>query len=530
MTTALLVSLLLSASPSSEVSDVVLFPDRADVTRTRELRCTPGLTVHFEALPPAADLRGMRALARGAGQALGVRVVERRLEEAYGPERAAAEREQEVLEQRARDLEEARRRTDRQDTLGTRYAAVAQESLARELALPRPDPRAWTQALDAALETSLAAARAQAELEVQGEELARARTGLEARLQQLKDAARRVQRDAHVQVACTGEGQVRVELTYRVTGAGWRPAYEARADAAGRAVELSAFADVHQATGEPWEGARVALSTAVPSSDATPPTLRPVRVGVQHRLEPRRALVRREEVAQQEDARGEEVAVEEAAVAGLVTRAEGLSVRLPLGERVSVPADGRVLRLAFGTARLPAKFALRAVPRLSPGAYRVADVVNTAPFPLLPGPVDTYRGEALTGRHALPRVAQGAPVTLTFGVEEAVRVERKVLEESAATTGFFGGKRRFRFDAEVVAANFGGRAEVLEVVDGVPVPEVAEVTVALAEGATAPAETQADAGRLTWRVPLPSGGAAQRVRVAFLVDVPAEWDVRGGSP
>ena len=142
MTPALLVSLLLlSASPSSEVTDVVLFPDRADVTRTRELRCTPGLTVRFEALPPAAEARGVRALARGAGQALGVRVVERRLEEAFGPERAAAEREQEALEVRTRDLEEARKRAERQEAMGTRYAAVALDSLARELALPRPD--AW---------------------------------------------------------------------------------------------------------------------------------------------------------------------------------------------------------------------------------------------------------------------------------------------------------------------------------------------------------------------------------------------------
>ena len=76
-------------------------------------------------------------------------------------------------------------------------------------------------------------------------------------------------------------------------------------------------------------------------------------------------------------------------------------------------------------------------------------------------------------------MAQGAPFELTFGIEEGLRVERKVVEEVARDTGLFGGKRRFRYAYRFEVANYRKSSEELEVAEHVPVSELDDVKVEL---------------------------------------------------
>jgi len=47
---------------------------------------------------------------------------------------------------------------------------------------------------------------------------------------------------------------------------------------------------------------------------------------------------------------------------------------------------------------MQARFALRAMPTIMPFVFRVADVVNSAPYPLLPGELDAFRAEGMMAR------------------------------------------------------------------------------------------------------------------------------------
>src|SRR5207244_6846951 len=96
-------------------------------------------------------------------------------------------------------------------------------------------------------------------------ELSRQLAEMRRRMGQLGEARQRRERRAEVLVSCPAGKTARVELTYMVGGASWQPAYEARADEAAGRVALSLYATVQQSTGERWEQAQVALSTAVPS-------------------------------------------------------------------------------------------------------------------------------------------------------------------------------------------------------------------------------------------------------------------------
>ncbi len=77
-----------------------------------------------------------------------------------------------------------------------------------------------------------------------------------------------------------GAGALAVE--YGVPGAFWKPAYDLFFDpdsAEGGTVELKASGLITQATGEDWNGVKLALSTAIPGQGISMPTLRTWTLG-----------------------------------------------------------------------------------------------------------------------------------------------------------------------------------------------------------------------------------------------------------
>jgi uncharacterized protein (TIGR02231 family) len=318
---------------------------------------------------------------------------------------------------------------------------------------------------------------------------------------------------------------VKVELSYLVGGASWTPGYEARADEAGGAVELSTFATVSQATGEDWSGARLMLSTAQPRQNATPPEVRQLRVGATKDTK-KKVLVRREEY--QEHAEGGEVEAEPTPEGGgLRAVAQGLSVQLQLPEPANVPGDGTPTRLFVGRTRMKSNFAYRSVPKLMPFVFRVADLSNTGAFPLLPGPLDAFGRTGFLARYQLERVPQGGKFHLTFGIEEGLRVKRQVVTELRKDAGLFGNARRYHYAYRFELGNFRARDEVVELSEHVPVSELDDVKVALEEKTTPGYELRAEDGIVTWKVKL-APKEQKTVDLLYRVDVPSSYE--GGSP
>src|ERR1700722_1773673 len=76
------------AGPS--ITQVVVYPDRAQVTRRASLTCASGATARFEALPPATDPASLRA-STSAGVVVGLRIEPTALAETYSKARDADE-------------------------------------------------------------------------------------------------------------------------------------------------------------------------------------------------------------------------------------------------------------------------------------------------------------------------------------------------------------------------------------------------------------------------------------------------------
>lgn len=513
---------LVALATASQVSSVVVYPDRAQVTRARTVTCTRATTAVFEHLPPAAARDSFRARATGATLE-GLTAETRTRAEALAPERAKWEARALELERELVALDIAASQAKDLERLSQGFTEVAVARVTHELTGPRPDARAWASAFDSALAVRLRAVREAWDVKEKQRAVEQKQAEVDAELERLKVLAERSEQRVEVRLSCPEGAQVRVELTYLVGGTAWQPLYEARVDEAADVVELTSLATVRQSTGEDWAGAKLFLSTAQPRQDATPPEVTPLYVSARKKPKERKVLVRREEQPEHAEAG---VDAEDAEGQGLSVSSQGLSVQWEAQEATRVPGDGAAVRVRLGRHRLKASLSWRTVPKLHPVVFRVARLANTTPFPLLPGPVSVFRDTGFLGHQRLERVARGAPFELSFGLEEGLRVKRTVVEEVQRPAGLFGGKQRFRYAYRFQLTNLRARPEQVELSEHVPVSELEDVKVELGPESTAGYALAAEDGIATWKVAL-APGQERTVDLVFHVDVPSSYDARG---
>jgi uncharacterized protein (TIGR02231 family) len=523
MNTTLIALTLLTAAP--KVDKVVVYPDRAQVSRVLPVACGPRAQVTFLGIPPAASATTFRARVVG-GTLEGLRSEERTRDEQFAPELKSLDEQVRKLELEAAVLEDASTRGHELARLGAQYGEVAVQLVSREMADGKPDVKAWGTAFDMSLGARLKAAAEEVELNAKRRALDNKLEDLRRKQQRLAAASQRREWVAEVLVSCPVGGNAQVELTYLVGGAAWQPSYEARADEGAGVVEVTTYATLRQATGEDWTQAKLILSTAVPTENATPPEIAPLKVYSEERDAEKKVLVRRDEAI--EHAEGGK-SLSDGAPSGqpaLAARPQGLSVQLSVPEPGDVPGDGSPVRLFVAKHRMKAAFALRTTPKLAPFAFRVADLTNQAPFPLLAGALDAFRSTGFIARYPLARVAEGAVFHLTFGIEESLRVKRTVLEEVKRDTGLFNGNRRYHYSYYFELANYGAKATELEVSDHFPVSEMDDVKVELEPQTTAGYQVNAQDGVATWKVKL-NPTDKKKVVLAFYVDIPSSYDSGG---
>lgn len=508
---------------SAKVSTVVVYPDRAQVTREQTVTCRGPTSARFEAVPLAAAADSLRARATGA-TVEGLISEEYTREGAHREERARLETRLGAILREEKAHNDAVARVSDLRTLANGYTDVAVDRITRELtASSKPDPRAWEAALDSALAVRQRAMTEALEASARLRALEKQRSQVEAEMEMLRLDTERQERRVEVRLSCPEGTRARVELTYLVGQVSWTPSYEARANENTRTMELTTLATVRQATGEDWTEAKLVLSTAQPQRDATLPAIRPLTVFAEERAKERRVLVRRDEQPQHAHAGGTD---NTARSKGLESVPQGLSVQLVAPTPVSIPGDDSAVRVQVAQTRLKAAFHWRTIPKLHPVVFRVARLNNAAAFPLLPGDVDLYRGTGFIGRQSLEHVAQGAPFELTFGVEEGLRVERRVVEELQRPKGLFKDTQRFRYAYQFTLNNLRAHPEEVELSEHFPVSELEDVKVELEPETTAGYTLQSNDGIATWKVKL-APGEKRTLDFAFHIDAPSSYETKG---
>lgn len=500
---------------------VTVYRDGARVMRSATTALQPGLrSLVLGNLPESADPESVRVAVRGENVALLEVEVNRR----YGADPVRDETvrlrgEAERCRDAVRKLDDADAAEQARLGFAKHLSAAAATAMARSVSFgraSRDDLSQMAEHLAGSTASALASRRDIA---------ARRRTAqreLEAAEQRLADAEERSDAAEFIEVAATIEAaaaaDAEIEVSYDVARASWQPLYDLALS--GERLSASYLAEVTQRTGEDWPPVRLVLSTSRQGVSQTLPELEPWYIS-RHAPAPMRAA----RLAARAPAAVAFAGAAEKAAAPLMAEIgeAGISQVYQVTRPIAVPADGNPHKTAIAQFDIDAALDYLAVPVVAPEAYLRAKVTNSSSLLLLPGRARIFKDGQFTGETALDTVAPGEEFELQLGVDDQIRIERKLVRR-ATSKAVIGASRTVDIVYETTVSSHRAGPAKVSVHDHIPVSADGEIRVKLRE--TSPPAEQDDLGELTWDLTL-TEGQETTIRYRFTVEHPAQITVAG---
>lgn len=481
--TALATPDTVEAEPTGVVDAVVVFPDRAAVTRTLEVELVQGLNeVQFVDLPATLDTRTLQAEGSGVPGAvlLGIDVSRRELVEDRRERVADLEARIQSLQDRLRALDDGRKAGDQELAFLGSVRAAAATQLSAELLFAESTATKVRDLADLLRTRVPAVQEQQRELSVQARDLTAELQALQRELSTVRGAAQWSRHDVTVQLESPEAGTGTVDLTYVVPGASWRPVYDLRAAPEASTVDIALSAMVTQTTGEDWSEVALTLSTARPSATLTPPELSPYYLESSSYAPPGARRTRSndgfgEMPMEPEEAydMDDEEAMPTASAAPMVVRQAEVSERavattFAVPGATAVPGDGTARKLLVTSVGQEVTYTHVVVPRVEEVAFLVAAGTWGEAWPLLPGTASAFLDDAYVGTQQVQATGTGGELRLGFGRDEAVAVEATLVDETTSDPDWLG---KITYDERWAYAITNHRSGPvhLEVLDRVPV-------------------------------------------------------------
>jgi uncharacterized protein (TIGR02231 family) len=511
---------------TDRVDRVVVFADRAEVTRVAPARCTNGTaSVLFASLPDAIDLRTLRGEADGDAVFVGVTTATAALGEDNDKEVAALNEQIQKLDDELTSLQRSQADDNERGGTWSSYGNWARTVISEDLRQAKPDLGRWEQLLTTLQNEAVSSSKGRVLRDAQIRTLARSRERLANRLDRLNPSRAPTNINATVAVRCGSSATPMVRLAYVVPAATWGPEYDVRftPPQQGRVGEgnaaLTIAGVVRQASGEDWDDVEVWLSTAKPKLGGEAPMPNPIYV--QGAPEDKQKTLVSAQETRDADLKGGGRGGSGAANAELEDG--GKSVLLKLPKRVTVHADGRPYWFPVDEVTTKARSSLVATPALSPWVYQVVVMKNPAGHALLAGPVHVFRGGTFVGDASTEYRAPGEPFELSLGIDEEVRLQRQDLQDEKRAAGLLSGSQSVVQTYRTILQNRSNQDVTVEIREQVPVSKNADIVVTIdAAKTTAGYRLDGVRGHLSWQASMKKGAKSQH-DLGYTITLPKEW-------
>ncbi|MBS3907990.1 MAG: mucoidy inhibitor MuiA family protein [Syntrophaceae bacterium] len=323
--------------------------------------------------------------------------------------------------------------------------------------------------------------------------------------------------------------EIKLQFTYVVTGAGWVPQYDVRADSKSEKIEVDCFAMIKQSTGEDWKDAAVEISTAKPSVQGTPPELSAWHVDIYQPKpiplpSPSRFPMERQEGRLSKSMEAVEDAAKPFEEPQLKEEMTSLTFILP--RTVTVPSDNQPHRVLIASSNPEAKMRYYAVPKLSRYAYLRANLKNPFPFPLLPSRMnifldDKFVSNASLGKTILPM----EELYLSLGVDEGIKMERKLQKKFTESAGLLSKNIRVNYEYAIDITNGKNREVTIDLNDQFPLSRNEQIKVELESPGKDEARISAE-GIIAWNLKM-NPGEKKNLKIKFKVEHSKDLKITG---
>lgn len=532
----------------AKIARVTVYADRAEVVRRFATTLPAGEhALVFDALPGETDLSSVRVNGQGSFSLIDIRaetiqtleVTDTQVRELSTKLKAEQVKLQEVTQAQTRN---AQRRASLDKVLG-RLTAVGKES-----ANPDLDPAKWAGYLTYHVESLAKLDQESLDLKGRDDALRAEINRLERELNQLNGHRTKSRNVTRVRIEVKQAGPQEFELSYVVAGPSWSPRYDVRADTVTKKLTVAYQAQVRQRTGEDWLGVSLRLSTAQPGVAGREPELTPWALykaeptvltgatadeGGLAAAKPQSVTAMRHGRAKLEEQQAAADFASPAAPAAVAMEISSATVQagataalFQVPRAYDIPSDPKSVKVALTEQTFFASFRHSCVPKLSPNVYLKAQAVNASDYPFLPGPTAVFLDGAYVAAASMDLVPAGQEFVTFLGVDQTVKVERRVLARREEVTGVFGKKTHRTVHDQLFKVTNGKRADIdLTVGDQLPLSNHDAIKVVLEEPRY---EKDTDALKLNeqkfleWRLRL---GAGDKLDLPFRFAVERPEDV-----
>jgi uncharacterized protein (TIGR02231 family) len=354
---------------------------------------------------------------------------------------------------------------------------------------------------------------------------------------------------AIIAVELEQEGDFELELSYIVMNASWSPQYDVRVqkdtEQTRGEVELTYIGLVQQSTGERWENVNLALSTARPSLAAVLPELKPWYLKNYEPPPPQVPVfaaaapmaMRSNKYGKPEDtafyeptgalaSERESLEPIEATIDTAAVEHTGTAYIFRVGRSVDIPSDNSPHKTTIALDGLPCEFDYVSAPALEEDIHLRATISNTTDRVLLKGSASIFLSGEYVGTTEVKMTAPGEKFKIFLGLDDSIKVERKLIERSVDKGNLLQGDlRRITFSYSIKVHNYAPAPRHIIVRDHLPVPQHERIKVKVQQLQPQPSE-RTKLELLTWDFTL-AADAEQKIEYRFVVEHPQDLKIVG---
>lgn len=509
----MIAAVLVHVASFAAVESVVLYTDRAQVTRAAEAKCTANeASVVFPSIPAAAQSQTLSAEGENGIDVVGLRRVTRIARDGEDPRATELRSKLEDLDEKLGDVQRKSDALLQRRRLIDAQMSSAELKMRRELATDNASISQWQTLLDRTRKERDAATKTATALSETTAKLQNERNAVHREFDALGTQRNQQVTDITVVARCSRSATIR--LSYVVSGATWLPSYDLYVDERGKdALKLNAV--IRQTTGEDWRGVKLQVSTASPREGSEAPRLAPMHVAARDKPESKVIVEATEDRSRL--SLGSEPPPP--------PTADGLALLLDADGKAEIASNGHDHWIQLARFSFDAALDYVAVPKLSPYVFRVATFTSPAPYALLPGALNSFLNGDYVGTSRLDKTPPGKPVECTFGVEEGVELVRTSAYRPDEVKGWFTKDKVLKRGYRYTVRN-GTRQEIkLRLRENYPVSKTEKLAVKVDDKQSTKGKLDEERGIAEWVLRAKPGGDA-KAQFFFSVTLPEDWEVR----
>ncbi len=533
---------------STVVKEVTVYTDRAMVTRLANTQLSVGNhTIYLDDLPDALNEDSVRVNGFGSANVIIEDFKIHRIHYREVPEsriRTLMDEKEKLKKQRKVHEAEILVIEDQKAFLKEIRVSTT-DSISQSFERRKPEIKDWRDVLnflgEEANRLNLQATEIEDKIEFIDEEVRL----IDESLNQVESLQKKIRNQIQVKVKVQEAGDFNFSIGYLIHNAFWHPMYDARVDTAEKKVILRCYGTVVQKTGENWENVRVILSTARPHISGNAPELykwalfvRSEHHGLMKSGEPMAeksgsppSSIQKGMRIQEQEKFGDVIKEEAAMAQTQVISSDGASVLFTTSGRSDIPGNGSKTKLLFLEGEFPSKLQYLTIPKLSENVYLSAEIKNNTEYPLLPAPLNIFLDNNYMGRSFIKElVTPNEKFELSLGVDEAIKVRRKLMRKFGDQKGLFTKSKTEEFAYQIELNNQRDGEIWVIVQDQVPVSENDDINVKL--DTISPQENiekkdgELPEGTLEWRIQL-KPKTKRKIEFSFTVSYGKDVDVQG---